>query len=56
LPIIEADTNTIYEVLNKLVTDSEYRHRKGRESRSFAEAHFDPVKNTQALIETLESL
>ena len=56
LPIVEADTNTIYEVLKKLVTDAEYRRQKGRESRIFAEAHFDPVKNTQALIETLESL
>lgn len=56
LPIVEADTNTIYDVLKKLVTDADYRRRKGDESRRFAEAHFDPEKNTKAFIKLLEAL
>jgi hypothetical protein len=56
LPIVEADTNTIYDALKKLVTDADYRHRKGEESRRFAEAHFDPEKNTKAFIKILEAL
>lgn len=56
LPIVEADTNTIYEVLKKLVTDADYRRRKGEESRRFAEAHFDSEKNAKALAKLLEAL
>lgn len=56
LPIVEADTGTIYDALKKLVTDADYRRRKGVESRRFAEAHFDPEKNTKALIQLLEAL
>jgi len=56
LPIVEANTQNIYEVLKKLVTDEAYRIQKGKESRYFAEQHFDPVKNTRGLIVLLESL
>ena len=56
LPIVEADTNTIYDVLKKLVTDADYRRRKGEESRRFAEAHFDPEKNAKAFAKLLEAL
>jgi len=56
LPVVEADTQSIYEVLKKLVTDADYRRQKGEESRSFAEAHFDPEKNTAKLIKLLEAL
>jgi glycosyltransferase involved in cell wall biosynthesis len=56
LPVVEANTQTIYDVLKKLVTDADYRRQKGEESRRFAEAHFDPEKNTAKLINLLEVL
>ena len=56
LPVVEADTKTIYEVLRKLVVDAEYRKNKGIESRRFAESHFDPRNNTKKLIQTLKVL
>ena len=54
LPIVEANTNNIYEVLKQLTCDNEFRQKKGVESRKFAEAHFDPVKNTNELIKLLK--
>jgi glycosyltransferase involved in cell wall biosynthesis len=56
LPVVEADTQSIYEALKKLVTDADYRRQKGEESRRFAEAHFDPEKNAEKLIKLLEAL
>ena len=56
LPIVEADTNTIYDALKKLVTDADYRRQKGEESRQFAEVHFDPEKNTKTFMKILETL
>jgi glycosyltransferase involved in cell wall biosynthesis len=56
LPVVEANTQSIYEVLKKLVTDTDYRQQKGEESRRFAEAHFGPNKNTAELIKILEEL
>ena len=56
LPIVEATAENIYEVLKRLVTDETYRLQKGKDSRRFAEQHFDPEKNTQSLIKLLESL
>jgi hypothetical protein len=56
LPVVEADTQSIYEVLKKLVTDADYRRQKGEESLQFAQAHFDPEKNTAKLIKLLEAL
>lgn len=56
LPIVEANTQNIYEVLKRLVEDDAYRLEKGMESRRFAEQHFDPVKNTKGLIRLLEAL
>ena len=56
LPIIEANTNTVYEAIKKLVEDPNYRKLKGKASRQFAEAHFDPEKNTQEFIKMLETL
>lgn len=54
LPIVEANTESIYVVLKKLVADETYRLQKGKDSRRFAERHFDPAKNTQSLIDLLE--
>lgn len=56
LPIVEATTDSIYEVLKRLVTDAEYRARTGRASREFAERHFDVRKNTRSLADLLLSL
>ena len=49
LPIVEADTATIYDVLKQLVLDEKLRERKGRESREFAEQHFSPEINARKL-------
>jgi hypothetical protein len=56
LPVIEADTLTIYSALKKLVTDVGYRNKKGMEARFFAENHFNSEKNTVNLIKILENL
>jgi hypothetical protein len=56
IPIVDADTLTIYESLKKLVVDANYRKEKGKESRLFAERHFSPVENVKALIHILEKL
>lgn len=45
LPIIESDVNNIYGVLKNLIEKPEYRIQKARESREFAERHFDIKKN-----------
>lgn len=56
LPIVEADTSNIYEVLKKLITDHEYRLLMGKKSRQFAEQHFDSEKNAKALSNLLRTL
>jgi len=56
LPIIEATVDTIYDSLKLLIEDEEYRLRKGKESREFAEQHFNPVINTKSLEKYLLSL
>lgn len=56
LPIVEADTKSIYHTLKKLVTDDEYRNQQKIASREFAESHFDRAQNTQALIEHLQKI
>lgn len=56
LPIVEANTKNIYEVLKELVENKEYREQKGRESREFSEKYFDVKKNAQDLAYILEQL
>jgi len=56
LPIIQANVKNIYEELKKLVIDTDYRRRKGQESRCFSEAHFSPEMNTKAFAKLLEAL
>jgi glycosyltransferase involved in cell wall biosynthesis len=56
IPIVEADTQTVYESLKRLVVDADYRKQKGMESRLFAERHFNPKENTKSLIQILEKL
>ena len=56
LPVIEANTANIYEVLEKLVVDHQYRLQMGNKSRQFAEDHFDPKKNALALTQLLLKL
>ena len=56
LPIVEADTDTIYNVLKKLVTVPSFRARKSLESRRFAEELYDVKKNTKELMNILQTL
>ena len=56
LPIVEANTQNIYKVLKELVENKKYREKKGRESREFAEQHFNVKKNAKELVSVLEKL
>jgi hypothetical protein len=56
LPVVEATTTNIYDVLKRLVTDHEFRENRGRAARRFAEQHFDPARNAPALAELLSRL
>ena len=56
LPIVEADTKSIYHTLKKLVTDDEFRNQQKIASREFAESHFDGTENTRDLIEHLQKI
>lgn len=49
LPIVEADAANIYSVLRNLVIDEKARAIAGEESRKFAERHFNPAENAEAL-------
>lgn len=56
LPIVEANVINIYNILKRLVTDEKYREKKGKESRIFAEKHFDISKNSVELAKKLNEL
>ena len=56
IPVVQATTTDIYEVLKSLVLDSAKRDDLSKSSREFAANHYDSVKNTRALIQTLEML
>ena len=56
LPVVEANTETIYKALKMLVSNKEYREQKGEDSRKFAEQHFDAAKNTHELEKIFLSL
>ncbi len=55
-PYVQATPSSIYEVLKRLVTDTEYRNEMGRASREFAERQYDPVRNSAELARVLDSL
>lgn len=56
LPIVEATTSNIYETLKELVENQQYRVELGRQSRSFAERHYEPERNAAALAVFLDSV
>jgi glycosyltransferase involved in cell wall biosynthesis len=56
IPVVQATTTDIYEVLKSLVLDRDKRNELSTSSREFAAKHYDSVKNTRALIKTLEML
>lgn len=47
VPIVEASVDNIYEVLRELVSSQDLRIKAGQASRSFAEKHFDPMRNSK---------
>lgn len=49
LPVIEGTTSSIYKILKNLVVDRDLRLKKGKESRIFAEKHFDAKANAVEL-------
>lgn len=56
LPIIEADTSTIYKILKELILDKGMRENIGIASREFVEAHYNPKTNAKILQEQLLKL
>jgi glycosyltransferase involved in cell wall biosynthesis len=56
LPVIEANTDNIYNVIKKLVSDKNFRDEAGVKARAFAENHFDAKKNTDKFISLLNNL
>ena len=56
LPIIEANTKTIYEVLKKVIVDKNYRNQKAVEAIQFSNLHFNVTSNTKSFINFLEKL
>ena len=49
-PVINANINDIYEVLENLVTDSKLRAEKGKLGRRYVEKYHDPDKNAELLV------
>lgn len=49
IPIVEADCETVYAQLKKLVMDADLRKNIGKASRQFALRHFNPEANAKAL-------
>ena len=56
LPIIEADIDTIYDVLKQLITNTDHLEEISQKSRSFAESMFDVNLNVDKLIAALQTL
>ena len=54
--LIEATVDNIYEVLRELVSSEELRIKAGNASRSFAEKHFDPERNSKEFAQFLLGL
>lgn len=56
IPVLSATVDTVYEELKKLVEDKALREQKGKESRAFAERHFDPERNAKSLANLIKSI
>ena len=56
LPIIEADTSSIYNALKELIQDKEMREKAGVASRKFVEAQYSPKTNAKILQKQLLQL
>lgn len=56
IPIIEADTRNIYQVLKSLLDSPLRISQIGVESRTFAMSHYNPSKNARNLITKLNQL
>jgi hypothetical protein len=55
-PVVSATPETLYEVLNRLITDDVYRAEVGLRSREFALRFLDVRKNVIELENLLGSL
>jgi hypothetical protein len=56
LPIIEADTRTIYDVLKETIANKTFRVQKAKESRAFSQKYYDVKKNIRELEEAFLKL
>lgn len=56
LPIVEANTQTIYDALKELVVNEEYRHARAAASRRFAETFLDARANAEEMSKRLLAL
>lgn len=55
IPVVNANTDNIYDVLKLLITDHKYRKYCGEMSRKFAEIHFNPQKNIRELFKLIQN-
>ena len=56
LPLVNANPNTIYEVLSRLVEQQDQLHLIGERSRAYVERWHDPMKIAERMKEAYESL
>jgi len=56
LPIVNANTDTIYEVLSRLVEQQDQLHLIGERSRAYVERWHDPMKIALRTKEVYESI
>lgn len=56
VPVVNANSENLYDILLKLCTDDELRVEIGKRSRVFAEMHFDVKKNAEVFNRILSEL
>jgi len=56
LPVVNATVESLYKVMVELLNDPDRISRLKKESRAFAETHYDPRTNAAELVKVLESL
>lgn len=56
IPVVQATADSIYEVLRDLIEDKSKREKMSENARSFAEKHYNPKSNTDALVKLLVTI
>ena len=56
IPVINANQETLYEVLSNLIEDSNLRHKLAEESKDYVRAHHDALKVVKKLAKVYSDL